>query len=396
MSSKSVIKKQLFFILGIFNFLIFRALETKKIKNAELVFFFPYYHPGGAERVHINILNALKSKKCVVIFTLGSATKSFYDDFNENAKVIELNAINNKKSLFLNQITKERIEKCINTSKTISCIFGANSDYYYQIIPNIKKQIKKIDLFHAFEENDIRIPKIIQSVSYINKRIVINQKAKSDIIQFYKENNCNEEFIKRIEIIPNGILLNKSKIKKSSNGNLKIGFIGRWSPEKRPDLFLKIAKNIKTKMPEVSFVMAGTGMRDKVNTITTAGIDFLGEITNKAEMNSIYESLDILICTSLYEGFPMVIMEAMTFGVIPITTNVGGIAEHIQNNFNGILINEKSESDIVNAISVQILNVINNELQRQTLSKNAKIYADSNFGIEKFNASYQNLFFNIS
>ncbi|MFT7352171.1 MAG: glycosyltransferase involved in cell wall biosynthesis, partial [Flavobacterium sp.] len=85
-----------------------------------------------------------------------------------------------------------------------------------------------------------------------------------------------------------------------------------------------------------------------------------------------------------------------TFGVIPITTDVGGIKEHIKNNINGILINEKSESDIVNAISVQILNVINNELQRQTLSKNAKNYADSNFGIENFNASYQNLFFNLS
>ena len=60
--------------------------------------------------------------------------------------------------------------------------------------------------------------------------------------------------------------------------------------------------------------------------------------------------------TSFREGFPMVIPEAMAQGAIPISTNVGGINEHITNFENGVLIdNSVNEDEIIN----QFVDIIN-------------------------------------
>ena len=56
---------------------------------------------------------------------------------------------------------------------------------------------------------------------------------------------------------------------------------------------------------------------------------------------------DILLMTSLFEGFPLIIMEAMSKGVVPITTAVDGICDHITSGYNGLLINEIDEEKIV-------------------------------------------------
>ena len=88
----------------------------------------------------------------------------------------------------------------------------------------------------------------------------------------------------------------------------------------------------------------------------------------------------------------MVMMEAMSHGVIPISTNVGGINEHIIHNENGLLINEKYEDEIVNSFCNQILNFIKNSKDKDRISRSAFDYASKHFGIDKFNQSYKNLF----
>ncbi len=344
---KSIIKKGINTFYALFNYAFFLIKDYRKIKNCECLFFFPYYHTGGAERVHVNILKAIEGKNCTVIFTMGSATKSFHDAFKSSAKLIELNPILNKRNKWINIVLQKSIVKAINTSNSLKNVFGCNTNYYYQILPKLSSKINKSDLFHAFEQSDPRILDVVTSANCINNRIVINLKAKNDIITFYKLHNVNEKLIDKIEVIQNGIELNQNSYSNKNESIIKIGFIGRWSTEKRPELFLEIAKRIKAKVSNIEFVMAGTGMKSNIDLIHSADVTFLGEITEKEKMNDLYKSLHFVLITSVYEGFPMVMMEAMSYGVIPITTNVGGINEHIIHNENGLLINAKHEDEIV-------------------------------------------------
>ncbi len=389
---KKAIKDLLRFFQGVFFLLKFILIELKKIKQAEAVFFFPYYHTGGAEQVHVNIIKALDNMKCTVIFTEGSATMSFYKQFNENASIVELNLILNKKNRFINELLKKSIVKSINSSQCIQYVFCSNNFYYYKILPKIKNSIKKIDLFHAFEENDLRMINIIETASIITKRIVINNKAKLDIIKFYDNYKIPALDYKKIEIIQNGIDLGNFKHKIKNVNNIKIGFIGRWSAEKRPLIFLEIAKEINKKNPSVLFFMAGTGMKSNLEIIKNSNVEFLGEIKDKNTLNRLYEDLHFIIMPSIYEGFPMVIMESMAQGVIPIATDVGGINEHITNGENGILISDGNEKKIVDDFinTIELLIIDNNKME--IMSKNAFEYAQSHFSIEQFNTNYRKLF----
>lgn len=389
---KSIIKKGVNTIYALFNYAFFLRKDVRKIKNCECLFFFPYYHTGGAERVHVNILKAIENKNCVVIFTMGSATKSFYDAFKNTAEIIELNPILNKRNKWINAHLQKSIIEAINHSNSIENVFGCNTSYYYQILSRLSKKIKKIDLFHAFEENDSRILDVVNSANTIHKRIVISLKAKNDIVEFYKLHQVNPQLINNIEVIQNGIELTEVTYSSKNESAIKIGFVGRWSAEKRPELFLEIAKRVRSKDSDIEFVMAGTGMKSNIDLIKNAKVSFLGEITDKEKMIKLYKSLHFILVTSVYEGFPMVMMEAMAHGVIPISTNVGGIKEHITNNENGLLIDEANEEEIVNLFCEHILNLVKNTEEKNRISKAAFDYASEHFGIDKFNKSYKNIF----
>ena len=65
-------------------------------------------------------------------------------------------------------------------------------------------------------------------------------------------------------------------------------------------------------------------------------INFKGVITNAVQLNEEYNKAHIILIVSVREGLPMVIMEGMALGVVPICTNVGALSEIISNSVNGI------------------------------------------------------------
>ncbi|PQJ14086.1 hypothetical protein [Nonlabens tegetincola] len=93
----SSLKKRIKFLFGYFLFLCFKTKKIPKIVNSDIIFFLPYYHLGGAEQVHLDIIKAISNKKVTVIFTHLSATNHFKEQFSSHAHIIELNSIINKK-----------------------------------------------------------------------------------------------------------------------------------------------------------------------------------------------------------------------------------------------------------------------------------------------------------
>ena len=109
-------------------------------------------------------------------------------------------------------------------------------------------------------------------------------------------------------------------------------------------------------------------------------------------MKELYQSLHFILVTSVYEGFPMVMMEAMSHGVVPISTNVGGIKEHITHLKNGVLIDATEDEELVNLFCEQLHNLLNFPIDKNKISEAAFEYALLHFGITKFNQSYQKIF----
>ena len=271
----------------------------------------------------------------------------------------------------------------LNIQKRKLTVFGCNNKVFYNILPLVENpNIFRVDLLHAFTKpgvgaEDTSLPYI----QYLDRRVVINKKTRCDFQSQYSRNNIPDHYLKRIVQIQNAVKM-PIKFKRNSNPKLHVCFVGRNSPEKRQHLFFDIAEELNERF---KFYSAGSDFANNF-------VENVGVLETQEELSSFYRSMDILLITSSREGFPMVIMEAMAFGVVCITTNVGGINEHLKNGLNGLLIeNSVVEREIVDDFIKQLYTLSNDRELLKQISTNSFKYAYENFNEKKFRESYLEL-----
>jgi glycosyltransferase involved in cell wall biosynthesis len=154
----------------------------------------------------------------------------------------------------------------------------------------------------------------------------------------------------RVSYLQNGIDTDRFR-RDATSGTLRkeLGFpfdrqlvaaIGRLSPEKDLFTFLRVASRVTEQVPGAHFLIVGEGPeRDELERMADrlrlrSRITFLGQ---RHDILNIYNSLDLFLLTSVREGLPNVILEAMAMEVPVVTTNVGGVGELIRDGVNGRL-----------------------------------------------------------
>lgn len=134
-----------------------------------------------------------------------------------------------------------------------------------------------------------------------------------------------------------------------------IGIIGRILPVKNQILFLHAAKKIQTHMPNAQFVIVGDGepharamLERQVTALGLANtVTFTGW---QQDMPAIYSDLDVLVNSSLNEGTPVPIMEALAAGCPVVATDVGGISDLLSNGSLGALVPSGDSTALTEAI----------------------------------------------
>jgi len=357
-------------------------------RKTPVYFFFPYYHIGGAEKIHFNIIDAVADAKPVCFITGISTDTGFYEDFKKNAILVDISLLATYP--FLSRVSKKMIAKFIGKANA-PVTFGCNSKFYYQLLPYFNNTIKCIDLVHAFVHRgeDGAEYWSLPVAERLNKRIVITRKTIEDFKLLYTGNNKSLSALSKIEYISNFTDI-PSILNKPDNKSLKILYVGRNGREKRVYLIGKIARKMRQQNINTDFVLIGD-LADAIASDDKELFSFTGIIGNENEMQKIYEASDILLLTSTREGFPMVIMEAMANRVVVITTDVGGISEYISSGENGILIPSKSEEEIVDNFinAIKDLNSYRDRLKK--ISNNAYNYAKANFDKKHFVKAYRKL-----
>ena len=366
------------------------TLGLKKDKNASsLFFFFPHNHVGGAEKVHADIVSCVSDNKPIVFFTKFSEGNGFLKLFKEKAVVYDIPELT--KYPFVKSIVLRRVAKFINAHVN-PVVFGSNSSFYYGMIPHLKEHVSCMDLVHAFipkSEN----PYGHSSIPYVpklKKRVFISKKAIEEVKVQYGESKMDPQLLERVVYIPNCVDLPDHIPERSMGSTLKVLYVGRSSFEKRPLLFGEVARKSKVKGLSVDFTMVGN-FTEEFKSKYSPYLTFIDEIGEQARLRELYARNNVLLLTSIREGFPMVIMEAMAFGIVPIATSVGDVSIHIQHGYNGWIVDngheEKIVDDMIEAVSV----LMKDKDKMDTISKNAYSYAKENFNRDRFCASYRQL-----
>lgn len=118
-------------------------------------------------------------------------------------------------------------------------------------------------------------------------------------------------------IIPNPVMYEKESPCLSSLRNKNVVFVGRLSFEKGVIRLLNIWKRVENLLPDVSLSIYGDGymekeMRSFIKEHHLNNVKMMGYCDNKEQ---IYKNADLLLMTSNTEGFGLVIIEAMYYGV---------------------------------------------------------------------------------
>ena len=360
-------------------------------KEYETFFFFPFYHTGGAEKVHALVAQATGNSNCIIFFTRKSYDKNFYKDFVQSGcDIRDISAFTGSKFLYpINLIYRGIISGYINKQPLKTVVFNGQCNFGYKISPWINKAIPQVELIHSFNTFSwIRLP----FLPFISRTMMISKLRIEDHLRQYKKMDVPLPFYKKIQYIVNGIPLPGMQKEKDYNGKLQVLYVGRGTEEKRVHIVAKMAEKAHQQKLPVDFVFMG----DVSNAIPAGLLKYcklIGHQTDSQKIDDEYWQSHIVVITSYTEGFPLAIEEGMARGCAVMATAVGDIPVHVKNIENGLLFSSVDNQETIIDEGVEFLALLcDNKKPLQEISIRNWKYAVENFGIEAFNNSYQQLF----
>jgi glycosyltransferase involved in cell wall biosynthesis len=351
-----------------------------------VILFFPDYGWAGAEVVHLDITRQLfRNKRVFVIFQHPFTAKPNYrEEFKKNSNGMCVLFEQNIFEEIVRSFIKFKLKRLPKTT-----IFGSNNAFFYHTIKGIKKH-RIIDLLHLFGAGVERLA--LPVIDELDQRVIISKSLRQELKELYAKEEIDPKYLKRLHYIPNGIRVNPRYPEGKDFDQLHLLYVGRSAPEKRLHLIKKLINRLIENNVDFTFTAAGGdfGFCDFFSHMPQ--IQCLGKI-ERTRLKEVYKQANVLLVTSKREGFPMVMMESMTEGVIPVSTAVGGIPDNIIHSENGLLIDDyENEDRIVDAFYQNLLVLQSDKENMKQLSKATYQFAKDNFSMEKFNERYDLLF----
>lgn len=293
--------------------------------------------------------------------------------------------------------------------------------YYVEFISNYIKT-RKIDILHIIhngftfamlETLKERHPELKVIVTMFNDRVeYFEQSTKYEqyIDMFVSDNHKVTQHYelllsdgKPTRVIPNGIncydefnpqAFDREARRKElgiQRDDLAVFFVGRLSPEKNPDVFLRAAATIlRKRTANVEFFMIGDGpMRPDIDTllkqINSKHIHYLGYQSKVAEFLC---AADIFVLPSAIEGFPLSILEAMAMESVVIASDVGAVAQVVETGKSGFVITPGSAEEIASSI----LHLAKDPSLVQRMKRTARTEVEAKYSNLKLGENYRRLY----
>lgn len=350
--------------------------------------------PGGAETVFIELLTRLQSEKIKsVVMIRGPGW--VYEELKRRGLspyIVDAKGSFNFKYLFnlIKIIRKEKvslIQAHLLGSGVYSCIAGL-----------LTKTPVVVTLHGVVDVDGERF--LSAKFFILNKlagRIVLVSKDLSSRLRALVHLNDG-----KLSIIYNGADLEAYNLDKHQklrdelelrSDDYIIGSVGNVRTAKAYDILLKAAALIVKDKPKVKFLVVGDNTNDLYQKMlslrTSLGLEntvfFLGFRQNIPEFLA---GIDIFLLSSVSEGCPVSVVEAMASRVPMVVTDCGGLSEMVEQEVSAVMCEPGSPSALLKGLE----HLLNNDELKRTLITNARNEAESRFSMEAMLGSYHAIY----
>ncbi|MBI3535691.1 MAG: glycosyltransferase [Deltaproteobacteria bacterium] len=161
-------------------------------------------------------------------------------------------------------------------------------------------------------------------------------------VSHYTRSIINQEHcvpLEKVQVVHNGVYSPQAMANYKKENNLQskiVLFLGRVTFQKGPDYFIEAASRVIPIMPDVTFVIAGTGdmLPQLIMRVTEQGLEknfvFTGFLKGE-EVERMYSIADLYIMPSVSEPFGISTLEAVSHDVPVIISKQSGVSEVLNN-----------------------------------------------------------------
>lgn len=305
------------------------------------------------------------------------------------------------KELYPSEVLYKELRDILKTKyqNDMVCVLAVWFDCNAYAVARLKEifpSIKAISFAHAFEVNPERSP-------FINVSLNLYKHENLDRVTFISKKVLNsylnlmgyqkEKFLKKIDVCYLGSLNRDSYLSAYGVEKLHLCSCAGLTEVKRVDLILDALENWIGH--EILWTHIGAGplyerIRQRAEKINENNpyveIHLAGKMDNK-EVHEYYkkEIVDLFINVSSSEGLPVSVMEAISYGIPVIATNVGGTSEIVTAQ-NGFLINRDLDGEIIRNMILKYMNLSFDK--KEKLREGARRVWKEKFNSEKTLAEY--------
>ena len=351
----------------------------------------PYFLVGGAERLLSGLCKYLVNHgwRVIVVATLPqeSSHGTSIDWFK--ASTSEVYSLPN----FLELEEKSDFIAYLLASRRVDCLLNTGSRLIYELIPSLKKRNPSLSIVDFLFNKIGHVDSHMQFREFFSFALAENQ----EVFDWYIDvAGWSTEGLAKVT---SGVDLSRLSLRVRPKAliekyciaptELVVGFSGRFSEEKGPDVFVEVAK-MCGECKNLRFVMTGAGpmadliaKRIKELPVGTR-FEFAGLVDDVDQYLALY---DVLVLPSRFDGRPLVVMEALASGVPVIASDVGGLADLVSDGVSGYLVPPADARTIAD----RIVRLAEDRSLLATMKEGARKQAeeklDANIAYQNFEAS---------
>lgn len=283
-----------------------------------------------------------------------------YEHFLQGRSDGESGAFNRVMRIWRNyRVWKRRIEEYVNDNFVIHYNYPLDTpsivrDYFFMRLAR-RKGIPMVIHIHGGlylfkEQKPFFIKWILDRVfSWDTPFIVLSEKEREEIHRQYGTKN--------VTVLPNCVeipSLNENGNENVNEDGIHILYLGRIEPNKGMDYLLEAMRMLNEKGQDVTLHFAGIeqGKNGYIGRFQELlGDHFIYEgVVSGDRKSELFRRCQVFVLPSLYEGLPMSLLETMSYGLVPVVTDVGSIGEYVKDGVNGLMIGVRDVVSIVNAL----------------------------------------------